>query len=54
MDMLLSLFEYCNTMIFASSIPSLHTVTPLFTGSHVHCLHEGMTYLSATSLASVP
>jgi hypothetical protein len=30
MDMLLSLFEYCNTMIFASSIPSLHTVTPLF------------------------
>ena len=40
MDMLLSLFEYCNTMIFASSIPSLRRVSFIILYSHLHSLQR--------------
>jgi hypothetical protein len=41
MDMLLSLFEYCNTMIFANSIPSLQLVSPLSRAPQVHVMSRG-------------
>ena len=58
MDMLVSLFEYCSTMILANSIPSLHhlSASALFISTFTLPVKRFniTTDLSATAFASAP